>query len=110
MTRRLVLLLVLVLSTPLVACGGPKKKYVTHQDFEAVTDYVDKNMRSAAVSAEDRRKYTVSQLGAPHRVEGETQYWYSTAADCYYLQLGQDGWASFGTGATEDCKKWSVNP
>jgi hypothetical protein len=111
MRGRWVVLLALVLSAPtLLACGGPKKKYVSRQDFEAVTDYVDKNMRSTAVTAEDRRKYTVLQLGAPHRTEGDTQYWYSSAADCYYLQLGEDGWASWGTGATADCKKWAVAP
>jgi len=101
----------LVLSvTTLVACGGPKKKNVTKQDFQAVTEYVDRNMRAPAITPEERRKYTVSQLGGPHRVDGDVEYWYSTAADCYYLQLGEDGWASWGTGATKDCKKWGVKP
>jgi hypothetical protein len=101
--------LVLALSI-LAACGGPKKRAVTRQDFQAVTDYVDKNMRSAAVMPAERRKYTLSQLGAPHHVEGDTQFWYSSAADCYYLQLGEDGWASWGTGATADCQSWAVRP
>jgi hypothetical protein len=100
----------LLLSASLVACGGGKKKAVSRQDFQAVTDYVDKNMRAGAVTPEERKKYTVSQLGPPHRVEGETQYWYSTAVDCYYLQIGEDGWASWGTGALKDCKKWAVAP
>ena len=108
--RRGILLAALLLLAPLVACGGPKKKAVTRQDFQAVTDYVDKNMRAGAVTPDERKKYTISQLGPPHHVEGDTQYWYSTAVDCYYLQLGEDGWASWGTGALKDCKKWAVAP
>jgi hypothetical protein len=109
--KRAILLAALLLSASVVvACGGPKKKAVTRQDFQAVTDYVDKNMRAGAVSTDDRKKYTVSQLGAPHRVEGDTEYWYSAAVDCYYLQVGEDGWASWGTGALKDCKKWAVAP
>jgi hypothetical protein len=102
--------LVLALSILAAACGGPKKRAVTRQDFQAVTDHVDKNMRSAAVLPAERKKYALSQLGAPHHVEGETQFWYSSAADCYYLQLGEDGWASWGTGATADCQSWAVKP
>jgi hypothetical protein len=94
----------------LLAGCGEKKRPVSRQDFETVTDYVDKNMRSPAVSPEDRRKYTVTQLGPPHRVDGNTQYWYTTAASCYYLQLGEEGWASWGAGVTADCKKWGVKP
>jgi hypothetical protein len=110
MKRGILLGAALLLSATVGACGGAKKKAVTRQDFQAVTDYVDKNMRAGAVTAEDRKKYTVSQLGAPHRVDGETEYWYSTAVDCYYLQVGEDGWASWGTGALKDCKKWAVAP
>jgi hypothetical protein len=110
MMRAILLGGALLLAAPLVACSGPKKRAVTRQDFLAVTDYVDKNMSAGAVTPEDRKKYTVSQLGPPHRVEGDTQYWYSTAVDCYYLQVGEDGWASWGTGALKDCKKWAVAP
>ncbi len=111
MTRSLaLLLLVLALPVPLAACGGPKKHAVTKLDFQAVHDYVDKNMRATAVSADERRKYTVSQLGPPHRTEGDTLYWYSAAVDCYYLQLGEDGWASWGIAATSDCKRWAIKP
>ncbi len=110
MKRAAILLATLLLSASLVACGGQKKKAVTRQDFMAVTDYVDKNMRAGAVTAEERKKYVVSQLGPPHRAEDDTQYWYSTAVDCYYLQVGEDGWASWGTGALKDCKKWAVAP
>jgi hypothetical protein len=110
MTGRLVkpLLLALALSASSAACGGAKKKPVTRQDFAVVTDYVDKNMRGVAVTPEERRTYTISQLGAPHHVDGDTQYWYSNPVDCYYLQLGEDGWASWGTGATADCKRWAI--
>ena len=89
--------LVLALSILPLACGGPKKRAVTRQDFQAVTDYVDRNMRSGEVTPAERKKYTLSQLGAPHHVEGDSQLWYSSAADCYYLQLGEDGWASWGS-------------
>jgi hypothetical protein len=105
--RRAILLLSLGLAA-LVACSGTKKHPVDKQDFQAVTDYVDKNMRTSSASAEDRRRYTLSQLGAPHHVDGEVQYWYTTQRDCYYLQLGEDGWASWGPGATTDCKKYAV--
>jgi hypothetical protein len=110
MKRAILLAATLLLAAPLVACGGPKKKAVTRQDFLTVSDYVDKNMRAGAVTPDDRKKYTLSQLGPPHRVEGDTQYWYSTAVDCYYLQVGEDGWASWGTAALKDCKKWAVAP
>jgi hypothetical protein len=107
---RAILLAALLLAVLLAACGGPKKKAVTRQDFQAVKEYVDKNMRAPAVTPEERKKYTVSQLGAPHHVDGDTEYWYSTAVDCYYLQVGADGWASWGTAALKDCKEWAVKP
>ncbi len=92
----------------LVACGGPRKKHVTKEDFQLVADYVDRNMRSQSVTAEARKKYVAEQLGAPHRTDGDLQYWYTTVLDCYYLQVGADGWASWGVGVTAECKKWSV--
>jgi hypothetical protein len=107
---RQVLGAVLTLTTVLAACGGTKKKAVTRQDFQTVTDYVDKNMRAAAVTPAERKQYTLSQLGAPHHVEGATQLWYSSASDCYYLQVGEEGWASWGTGTTADCASWAVKP
>ena len=103
-----VLLLALGLAPPLQACGGTKTHPVAKQDFQAVTDSVDKNMRSSGKTAEDRRKYTESQLGAAHRTDGNVEYWYTTQVDCYYLQLGEDGWASWGPGMTADCKKYAV--
>jgi hypothetical protein len=90
------------------ACGGPKQHTVDKQDFQAVSDYVDKNMRTSSAGPEDRRKYTVSQLGAPHHTDGDVEYWYTSQRDCYYLQLGADGWASWGPGVTTDCKKYAV--
>jgi hypothetical protein len=99
---------ILLCALGLVACGGPKKHAVDRQDFQAVTDYVDKNMRTSSSSPEDRRKHTVSQLGAPHHTEGDVEYWYTSQRDCYYLQLGEDGWASWGPGVTTDCKKYAV--
>jgi hypothetical protein len=101
---------VLAASTALasLACGGPKKRHVTKEELQVVTDHVDRDMRSPSVSGEDRKKYVVSQLGAPHRTEGYLLYWYTTVLDCYYLQVGEDGWASWGVGATADCNKWSV--
>jgi hypothetical protein len=90
------------------ACGGVKKHHVTKEELQTTSDYVDRNMRVASVTADDRRKYVATQLGAPHRTDGEQQYWYTTVLDCYYLQLGADGWASWGIGVTSDCKKWAV--
>jgi hypothetical protein len=98
----------LALVAALAACGGPKKHPVDRQDFQSVTDYVDKNMRTPSVGPEDRRDYTIRQLGAPHHKDGDVEYWYTSAADCYYLQLGQDGWASWGPGTTGDCKRFAV--
>jgi hypothetical protein len=92
----------------LVACGGPKKRHVSKDEFQTVADYVDRNMRNPNVTADDRKKYVTSQLGAPHRTEGELLYWYTTVLDCYYFQVGEDGWASWGVGQTNDCKKWAV--
>jgi hypothetical protein len=90
------------------ACSSAKKRHVTKEELQTTSDYVDRNMRAASVMPDDRRKYVASQLGAPHRTEGDQQYWYTTVLDCYYLQLGADGWASWGTGVTSDCKKWAV--
>jgi hypothetical protein len=110
MTRATVAVAVLAVSAALtsLACGGGKKRHVTKEELQTVSDYVDRSMRAAGVTADERKKYVVSQLGAPHRTEGEMQYWYTTVLDCYYLQVGEDGWASWGVGATSDCKKWSV--
>ncbi|HEY8091896.1 MAG TPA: hypothetical protein VIF09_28740 [Polyangiaceae bacterium] len=99
--------LVTALAMALVACGS-KKRLVERQDFQAVTDYVDKNMRGASVGPEERRKYTESQLGAAHHVDGDVEYWYTPPSNCYYLQLGADGWASWGPGMTADCKKYAA--
>ena len=101
-------LLLLLIATGATACGGPKKHPVDRQDFQAVTDYVDKNMRTPSKGPEDRRSYTVSQLGAPHHTDGDVEYWYTRANDCYDLQLGEDGWASWGPGVTADCKKYAA--
>ncbi len=110
MTRAAVAVVVLAASAALasLACGGPKKRHVTKEELQLVSDHVDRDMRSAGLTGEDRKKYVVSQLGAPHRTEGDLQYWYTTVLDCYYLQVGEDGWASWGVGVTADCKKWSV--
>jgi hypothetical protein len=107
MTRAAVAVAVLA-ALPCLACGGTKRRHVTREDLQTVSDHVDRDMRAAGVTAEERKKYVASQLGAPHRTDGEMQYWYTTVLDCYYLQVGEDGWASWGVGATSDCKKWSV--
>jgi hypothetical protein len=96
------------LAGALVACSGQKKHRVDRQDFQSVTDYVDKNMRTPSVGPDDRREYTIRQLGAPHHKDGDVEYWYTPEADCYYLQLGSDGWASWGPGTTSDCKRYAV--
>jgi hypothetical protein len=98
---------VALLAAMLPACSS-KKHMVERQDFQAVSDYVDKNMRGASVGPEERRKYTESQLGEAHHSDGAVEYWYTSQRDCYYLQLGADGWASWGPGATTDCKKYAV--
>jgi hypothetical protein len=92
----------------LVACGGSKKRHVTKDEFQPVADYVDRNMRAPNVTPDDRKKYVVSQLGAPHRSDGDQLYWYTTVLDCYYFHIGEDGWASWGIGQTGDCKKWAI--
>ena len=97
---------IVALAAVLVACSS-KKHVVDRQDFQAVTDYVDKNMKSSSVGPEERRKYTETQLGSAHHVDGDVEYWYSPPSNCYYLQLGADGWASWGPGATTDCKKYA---
>jgi hypothetical protein len=97
-----------VTSAFLAGCGGPRKKHVTKEDMQVVVDYVDRNMRATSVAPDDRKRYVASQLGAPHRTDGGLQYWYTTVLDCYYLQLGEDGWASWGIGATDDCRRWAV--
>jgi hypothetical protein len=91
-----------------VACSGPKKRHVTKDEFQPVVDYVDRNMRAPNVTGEDRKKYVISQLGPPHRSQGELLYWYTTVLDCYYFQVGEDGWASWGIGQTGDCKTYGI--
>jgi hypothetical protein len=92
----------------LVGCGGPRKKHVTKEEMQTVAEYVDRNMRAPGVAPDDRKRYVASQLGAPHRTADGLQYWYTTVLDCYYFQVGEDGWASWGIGATSDCKSWAV--
>ena len=111
MTRATLLLATALTALALaLACGGEKKKPVTTDDLKAVKDYIDTNMRKPGVTAEARKQYVHAQLGAPHHTSGESQFWYTPASNCYYLQIGEDGWASWGTGATADCKKWAVTP
>jgi predicted small lipoprotein YifL len=99
----------LMLLFALAGCG-PKKKVVDRRDFQEVNDYVDKNFHAPGITAEKRRSYVVGKLGSPHRTTGETMYWYSPAVNCYYLQLGEDGWTSWGTGVTDDCSRYAVTP
>jgi hypothetical protein len=98
----------LLSAATLVACGGPRKKHVTKEDMQTVAEYVDRNMRASSVAPDDRKRYVASQLGAPHRTADGMQYWYTTVLDCYYFQVGEDGWASWGIGATSDCGRWAV--
>jgi hypothetical protein len=106
--RRPVLLVAVALGVVVAACGGPKKHSVDRQELQSVSDHIDKEMRSASASPEDRRAYAVVKLGAPHRVDGDVQYWYTPQSNCFYFQLGADGWASWGPGVTEDCKSYAV--
>jgi hypothetical protein len=93
----------------LAACG-PKKMAVERRDFEEVDAYVQKNLRDEGVPAEKRLSYVVSKLGAPHRTNDGSSYWYSSKSNCYYLQVGGDGWTSWGTGITAECEKYAVKP
>lgn len=93
----------------LAACG-PKKHVVDRRDFEEVDSYVQKNLRDEGVSAERRMRYVISKLGAPHRTSDGASYWYSPKSNCYYLQVGPDGWTSWGPGVTEDCERHAVTP
>jgi len=95
----------------LVAVAGcAKKKVVDRRDFQEVNDYVDKNLHGPDVTTDRRRSYVLSKLGAAHRTSGESMFWYSPAENCYYLQMGADGWTSWGTGVTSECSKYAVTP
>jgi hypothetical protein len=98
-----------ILALSLAGCG-PKKQSLERRDFEEVDAYVQKNLRDEGVPAERRMAYVVSKLGAPHRTVGATSYWYSPKSNCYYLQVGEDGWTSWGTGITAECDKYAVKP
>jgi hypothetical protein len=98
----------LVLLASAESCA--KKKVVDRRDFQEVNDYVDKNLRASGVTADKRKKYVLDKLGAPHHTSGGASYWYSTADNCYYLQMGEDGWTSWGTGVTSDCKFYGYMP
>jgi hypothetical protein len=102
----------LIASTLLMALAacGPKKHAVERRDFEEVDAYVQKNLRDQGVSAERRMDYVVSKLGSPHRTSGVSSFWYSPKSNCYYLQVGEDGWTSWGTGITADCDRYAVKP
>jgi hypothetical protein len=91
-----------------LGCSDVKKHAVTKQDFALVNDYVLKKLNFGAHSPAERKQYIVSQLGGPHRTGGDMAYWYTPVADCYYFQMSAEGWGSWGTGATEDCKRWAV--
>ena len=91
----------------LAACG-PKKMAVERRDFEEVNEHVQKDMRGDGVSAEKRLDYVISKLGAPHHTSGGSSYWYSPKDNCYYLQVGEDGWTSWGVGVTSDCAIYGV--
>jgi hypothetical protein len=94
-----------------LACGGPKKKPVTKDDFKIVSDTVNKKLNGASHSPDERKAYVIGQLGAPHRTDGDRQLWYTIKGDCNYLEMGEDGWVSWGTGARDaDCDKWGVKP
>jgi len=97
-----------LLLAALAACG-PKKQALERRDFEEVDAYVQKYLR-ADVPADKRLSYVISKLGAPHRTVGGSSYWYSPKSNCYYLQVGEDGWTSWGPGITADCEKYAVKP
>ena len=93
----------------LVACGA-KKKAVTKDQFSATFDGIMKNMNGNSHSLEERKKFTITQLGEPHRTEADgTLYWYTSTEICYYYQMKpKEGYGSTGTGKKEDCDKWGV--
>jgi hypothetical protein len=104
-------LVVLSLALPIFACGA-KKKVGNKEEFSATFDSIMKNMNGNSHSLEERKKYTIGQLGEPHRSEADgTLYWYATSPVCYYYKMGaKEGYGSTGTGAKEDCDKWAVKP
>jgi hypothetical protein len=107
MTRALVQIGVIA-SVLLALAGCGKKRAVERRDFEEVNEHVQKDMRGDGVSAEKRLDYVISKLGAPHHTSGGSSYWYSPKDNCYYLQVGEDGWTSWGVGVTSDCAIYGV--
>jgi hypothetical protein len=92
-----------------VACHEAKRKPVTKQDLASTSDAVLKGP-SGVSSADDRKKYVVGRLGAPHRTSGGASLWYTAVGDCYYFQMSAEGWTSWGIGATADCERWGEKP
>jgi hypothetical protein len=91
------------------ACGA-KKKPGDKTQFSATFDGIMKNMNGNSHSLEERKKYTVGQLGEPHRSEADgTLYWYTSTEPCYYYKMSpKDGYGTTGTDNKENCAKWAA--
>lgn len=95
--------------TAILAAGcATKKKPGDKTQFQATFDGIMKNMNGNSHSLDERHKYTVSQLGEPHRTEADALYWYTPPPDlCFYYKMStKDGYGSTGTGPKEDCEKF----
>jgi hypothetical protein len=108
MTRRHIGVGIFLLVAAASAGCGAKKKVVTKDQFKATSDYIFKNMNGNSHPNDERKNYTIGQLGAPHRVDGEKQSWYTAPSECYYYEMKADGWGSWGTGSKDDCDKYAA--
>ena len=108
MVRHIVRVAIVAMAVQAVAGCGSSKKVVTKDQFKTVSDTIYKTMNGNAHPPDERKGYTIAQLGAPHRVEGDKQSWYTNPSDCYYYEMKADGWGSSGTGKKEDCEKYAV--
>ena len=112
MTKRWIkqggIVMTVALAATLAAGCGAKKKPGDRTQFDATFAGIMKNMNGNSHSLDERQKYTVSQLGPPHRTEADALYWYTPPPDiCFYYKMSMtEGYGSTGTGAKEDCEKW----
>ena len=103
------IMVAILVAASLVGCGA-KKKPGSEASFKATFDGIMKNMNGNSHSLDERKKFTVEQLGEAHRAEADgTLYWYTSTAPCYYYKMNpKEGYGSTGTGAKEDCDKWAA--
>ncbi|HRI72451.1 MAG TPA: hypothetical protein PK156_49790 [Polyangium sp.] len=108
--RNLLGMMLLIGAFVMLGCGA-KKKPGSEAEFKATFDGIMKNFNGNSFSLEQRKKYTIEQLGEPHRTEPDALYWYTSSGVCYYYKTGlKEGYGSTGTGNADDCKKWGVQP